>query len=93
MKTLVFLEHRGDAVVRSALGVLSKAASLGDEVAGVVTGSGVSGLAGEAGAHGDGVVVGALVERAAACVADPGLPLRRELDRCAAPVELLTAHG
>jgi electron transfer flavoprotein alpha subunit len=50
--TLVFLEHHGDELQKGSLGVLSKAASLGDEVAGVVTGSGVAGLAPQAGKFG-----------------------------------------
>jgi len=49
---LVFLEHHGDELLRGGLGVLSKAASLGDEVAGVVIGSGVRALADEAGKFG-----------------------------------------
>jgi electron transfer flavoprotein alpha subunit len=43
-KTLVFLEHHEGAIQKGALGVLSKAASLGD-VHGVVIGSGVHGVA------------------------------------------------
>jgi electron transfer flavoprotein alpha subunit len=50
--TLVFLEHHGDELQKGSLGVLSKAASLGDEVAGVVAGSGVAGLAAQAGKFG-----------------------------------------
>jgi electron transfer flavoprotein alpha subunit len=53
MSTLVFLEHHGDELLKSSLGVLSKAASLGDgDVAGVVLGSNVRGLADSAGKHG-----------------------------------------
>ena len=52
MSTLVFLEHHGDAIQKGALGVLSKAASLDSDVAGIVIGSNVSGLAAQAGAHG-----------------------------------------
>jgi electron transfer flavoprotein alpha subunit len=53
MATLVFLEHHGNELVKNSLGVLSKAASLGDaDVAGVVTGSGVRSLADEAGKFG-----------------------------------------
>jgi electron transfer flavoprotein alpha subunit len=48
----VFLEHHGDELLKGPLGVLSKAASLGGEVAGVVIGSGVRGLADEAGKYG-----------------------------------------
>jgi electron transfer flavoprotein alpha subunit len=50
--TLVFLEHHEGEIVRSALGVLSKAAGLGGDVAGVVAGSGVRELAGQAGEYG-----------------------------------------
>ena len=50
MPTLVFLEHHGGEIQKGALGVLAKAASLGDsEVAGVIAGSGVGGLASQAG--------------------------------------------
>src|SRR2546430_9242829 len=49
MSTLVFLEHHGDEVLKGSLGVLSKAAVLGDaDVAGVVLGSGVRPLAEQA---------------------------------------------
>jgi electron transfer flavoprotein alpha subunit len=47
VKTLVFLEHHGGELVKNSLAVLSKAASLGDEVHGAAIGSGV----GEPGAH------------------------------------------
>ncbi len=50
--TLVFLEHHGGEIVKSSLGVLSKAASLGGDVAGVVVGSGVRDLAAQAGEYG-----------------------------------------
>jgi electron transfer flavoprotein alpha subunit len=53
MATLVFLEHHGDELLRGPLGVLSKAASLGDgDVDGVVLGSGVASAAESAGAFG-----------------------------------------
>jgi electron transfer flavoprotein alpha subunit len=48
---LVFLEHHGGAIEKGALGVLGKAASLGD-AAGVVLGEGAVGVAAEAGAFG-----------------------------------------
>ncbi|HVM56716.1 MAG TPA: electron transfer flavoprotein subunit alpha/FixB family protein [Gaiellaceae bacterium] len=51
MKTLVFLEHHGGELQKGALGVLAKAASLG-EVAAVLVGGGVTGLAAEAGSYG-----------------------------------------
>jgi electron transfer flavoprotein alpha subunit len=44
-KTLVFLEHHDDEVQKGALGALAKAASVGGEVAGVIAGSGVRGIA------------------------------------------------
>jgi electron transfer flavoprotein alpha subunit len=50
--TLVFLEHHGNELQKAALGVLSKAASLGGDVSGVVIGSGVTALADEAGKFG-----------------------------------------
>src|SRR2546425_6873410 len=53
MSMLVFLEHHGDELLKGSLGVLSKAAVLGDaDVAGVVLGSGVRGLAEQAGKFG-----------------------------------------
>jgi electron transfer flavoprotein alpha subunit len=53
MSTLVFLEHHGGELLKGSLGVLSKAASLGEaDVAGVIVGSGVQSLADEAGKHG-----------------------------------------
>ena len=51
MKSLVFLEHHGGALEKGALGVLAKAASLGDAI-GVVLGDGASDLAAGAGAFG-----------------------------------------
>ena len=53
MSILVFLEHHGGELQKSSLAVLSKAAGLGaGEVAGVVVGSGVEGLTGQAGTYG-----------------------------------------
>ncbi|MEN3313192.1 MAG: electron transfer flavoprotein alpha subunit [Actinomycetota bacterium] len=49
MSTLVFLEHHGDELLKGSLGVLSRAAALGDgDVAGIITGSNVRGLADQA---------------------------------------------
>ncbi len=56
MTTLVFLEHHGSELSKSALGVLGKAASLVGDVGGVVLGSGVDGAAAAAGAFGAQVV-------------------------------------
>ncbi|MFL5931732.1 MAG: electron transfer flavoprotein subunit alpha/FixB family protein [Gaiellaceae bacterium] len=56
MATLVFLEHHEGELLKPSLGVLSKAAELGGDVAGVVLGSGVRDLAARAGAFGAGKV-------------------------------------
>jgi electron transfer flavoprotein alpha subunit len=49
MATLVFLEHRGNEIQKGSLGVLSRAATLGDsEVAAVLVGRGARALAPEA---------------------------------------------
>jgi electron transfer flavoprotein alpha subunit len=52
MPTLVFLEHHGLELQKGALGVVTKAVSLGDDVAGVLAGSRVEPLAFEAGKYG-----------------------------------------
>ena len=51
MKSLVFLEHHAGELEKGALGVLAKAAELGDAV-GVVLGEGATELAAQAGAYG-----------------------------------------
>ena len=51
MKTLVFLEHHDGELQKGALGVLAKAASLGDADA-IVVGAAASSTAATAGAHG-----------------------------------------
>jgi electron transfer flavoprotein alpha subunit len=57
MSILVFLEHHGTELQRGSLGVLAKAATLGDgDVAAVLVGGGVSALASEAGKFGAGKV-------------------------------------
>jgi electron transfer flavoprotein alpha subunit len=57
MSILVFLEHHGSELQKGALGVLTKAASLGDsDVAAVLVGGGVKALASEAGTFGAGKV-------------------------------------
>jgi electron transfer flavoprotein alpha subunit len=52
MATLVYLEDHEGELVKGSLGVLSKAAQLGDDVSAVVVGSGVTELAGDAGRYG-----------------------------------------
>jgi electron transfer flavoprotein alpha subunit len=57
MSVLVFLEHHGAELQKGSLGVLAKAATLGDaDVAAVLVGGGVSALASEAGKFGAGKV-------------------------------------
>ncbi len=52
MKTLVFLEHHDGKIQKGSLGVLTKAAQLGGEVAGVLIGADVKAAADEAGTFG-----------------------------------------
>src|SRR5438105_15294103 len=53
MSTLVFLEHHGSELQKGSLGVLAKAATLGDgDVSAILVGGGVGALAGEAGTFG-----------------------------------------
>jgi electron transfer flavoprotein alpha subunit len=52
LKTLVYLEHHEGELQKGSLGVLSRAAQLGGDVAGVVLGSGVRELATRAAAFG-----------------------------------------
>ena len=52
MSTLVFLEHHGGELLKPALGVLSKAATLDEDVTGVVLGSDVKDIAAGAGKFG-----------------------------------------
>ena len=52
MATLVFLEHHGNELLKPSLGVLSKAATLDQDVTGVVLGSGVRELGADAGKFG-----------------------------------------
>jgi electron transfer flavoprotein alpha subunit len=69
---LVFLEHHENELLKGALGVLAKAAKLGDDdVAAVVAGSGVTDLAREAGKYGAGTVYVADDVRLAAPLPQP----------------------
>src|SRR6267378_5980123 len=80
-KTLVFLEHHDDAIQKGALGVLGKAAQAGGEVAGVVIGSGVTGLAEQAGTYGAPTVYAADDERLAAPLPQPRVDVIAKLVR------------
>jgi electron transfer flavoprotein alpha subunit len=58
MATLVFLEHHGDELQKGSLGVLAKAAGLGDgDVTAVLVGGGVRALAAQAGKYGASKVI------------------------------------
>jgi electron transfer flavoprotein alpha subunit len=81
MKALVFCEHHEGALTRGALGLLSKAGQIGAEVSGVVAGSGVRGLAEEAGAHGASTVWVADDERLAAPLPQPRVDVLAKLVR------------
>jgi electron transfer flavoprotein alpha subunit len=56
MSILVFLEHHGSELQKGSLGVLAKAATLGESVSAVLVGEGVRALAAEAGKFGAGKV-------------------------------------
>jgi electron transfer flavoprotein alpha subunit len=71
MATLVFLEDHERELVKGSLGVLSKAAQLGGEVAAVVAGSGVKELAAQAGRYGAATVYAAEDEALAAPLPQP----------------------
>ena len=78
----MFLEHHGDELLKSSLGVLSKAASLGDaDLAGVVTGSNVRMLADEAGKFGAAKVYVADDEQLAAPLPQPRVDVLARLVR------------
>jgi len=82
VSTLVFLEHHGNELLKPSLGVLSKAASLGDEdVAGVVIGSDVRALADEAGKFGAARVHVADDPRLEAPLAQPRVDVLAQLVR------------
>jgi electron transfer flavoprotein alpha subunit len=82
MATLVFLEHHDADLLKGAVGVLSKAASLGDsDVAGVVVGAGVRELASQAGKFGAATVYVADDERLAAPLPQPRVDVLEGLVR------------
>ena len=80
-RTLVFLEHHEDAIQKGSLGVLGKAAQLGDEVTGVLIGSGVRGIAESAGRFGAATVFVADDERLAAPLPQPRVDVLVKLVR------------
>ncbi len=80
-KTLVFLEHHEGAIHKGALGVLTKAAQVGGDVAGVVIGSGVQDVAASAGAYGAATVHVADDARLAAPLPQPRVDVIAKLVR------------
>ena len=83
MTMLVFLEHHGGELLKGSLGVLAKAASLGEAHA-VVLGSGVAGLAEEAGRFGAAKVY---------VVDDPALEAPLPQPRVDALAQIVREHG
>jgi electron transfer flavoprotein alpha subunit len=81
MSALVFLEHHEGALTKGSLGVLSKAAQLGGDVAGVIVGADVRSLAESAGAHGAATVWIADDERLAAPLPQPRVDVLAKLVR------------
>jgi electron transfer flavoprotein alpha subunit len=81
MSTLVFLEHHGDELVKPSLAVLSKAASLDDDVAGIVVGANVRGLAESAGKYGAAKVHVAEDQRLEAPLPQPRVDVLAQLVR------------
>lgn len=85
MSILVFLEHHAGELQKGSLAVLSKAAGLGTgEVAGVIVGSGVEGLAAQAATHGAATVYVADDSRLEAPLPQP---------RVDAIAQLVAEHG
>jgi electron transfer flavoprotein alpha subunit len=80
----VFLEHHDGELQKGSLGALSKAVQLGDDVAGVVLGSGVKELAGQAGKFGAAKVFVA---------DDPALDAPLPQPRVDAFAQLIGEHG
>ena len=81
MKTLVFLEHHDGAIQKGSLGVLAKAVALGGDVAGVIAGAGIGGLADEAGRYGAATVWIADDKRLAAPLPQPRVDVVAKLVR------------
>ncbi len=81
MTTLVFLEHHGDEILKTSLGVLSKAAEVGGQVEGVLVGSGVEPLASSAGKFGASTVLVADDPRLEAALPQPRVDVLAALVR------------
>jgi electron transfer flavoprotein alpha subunit len=81
VSTLVFLEHHGDELQKGSLGVLTKAATLGGEVAALVAGKDVRALVSEAGKYGADTVFVADDERLEAPLPQPRVDVLARLVR------------
>jgi electron transfer flavoprotein alpha subunit len=79
--TLVFLEHHDQGIAKGSLGVLTKAVGIGGDVAGILIGSGVRGLADEAGRFGASTVWVADDEPLAAPLPQPRVDVLAQLVR------------
>jgi electron transfer flavoprotein alpha subunit len=79
MKTLVYCEHHDGAITKASLGVLAKAASLDPGTSAVVVGSGIGGLAAQAGRFGAARVFVADDARLAAPLHEPRVGLIADL--------------
>ncbi|HEU0303084.1 MAG TPA: electron transfer flavoprotein subunit alpha/FixB family protein [Gaiellaceae bacterium] len=80
MRALVFLEHHDGVIQKGSLGVLSKAASLG-EAAGIVIGQGARDVAPEAGSYGAATVYAADAPELAAPLAQPRVDVLAKVAR------------
>ena len=84
MSTLVFLEHHEGELQKDSLGVLGKAAQLGDDVSALIAGSGVEGLADQAGKYG---------ARRVYVADDPALEAPLPQPRVDVAADLVRRHG
>jgi len=84
VSTLVFLEHHEGELQKDSLGVLGKAAQLGDDVSALIAGSGVEGLADQAGKYG---------ARRVYVADDPALEAPLPQPRVDVAADLVRRHG
>ena len=84
MSTLVFLEPHEGELQKDSLGVLGKAAQLGDDVSALIAGSGVEGLADQAGKYG---------ARRVYVADDPALEAPLPQPRVDVAADLVRRHG
>jgi len=84
VSTLVFLEHHEGELQKDSLGVLGKAAQLGDDVSALIAGSGVEGLAAQAARFGASKVY---------LADDPALAAPLPQPRVDVAADLIRRHG